>query len=157
MNQCMTTRRDRPGDPCSVGAVFGVARLSDWIGDGCEETPVARYRDRQFAAVLWLSISRPREQRLDVHAVEEFDGIGDLLISASTDWTPPPRESAAHFRSWDSGFSVSVRRADGERAIFVTGLDFGPVVGGGTGDLNPMFEAREAVGKPAIRRLEVGP
>lgn len=106
-------------DACSIAEVLQCEHLSDCDSHRGSDVPVARYADAECAAVLWVSRSEPREQTVEV-VDREADAYGDVIVSASTDWSPPP--AVALEESWLSGFLVTAALPSGERAAFTTGV-----------------------------------
>lgn len=98
---------------CDSLRTIDVAGLNDW--------PVARSRDPEFGAILWLSRARPIEQTVEVLARRD-DGsyeIGDSFL-ASSDWSPPDGDRSTAL--WFSGFEVQVPSVSDTHGVFVTGI-----------------------------------
>lgn len=115
---------------------------------------LARCVDRDFGAILWVSSSFPHEQTVDV--IKWSRGLldGELILSGSSEWDPPPDVEDV----WFSGLCAAVPSAVG-RAYFLTGTT--DVPGRETIPLSPATELEapmtDRLGCPFVIRFDEAP
>lgn len=117
------TSRPYPAIGWELERALSYADVRDAAHDDLPEELAARYFDEVFAAVLWIDRSHT-DQTVEVVRRDASGDYRDLVVSATSDWHPPPEEEFRAFGGrWLSGLSAgTVNEAMGGPILFGTGM-----------------------------------